>query len=300
MSKIIKSASVIILAIYMLCACEGSGDNADDSAEKDQSNNKTIGSSSNTNETTGDNMESNDPAIKAFKSIKAFKDSKGNEYINYQMKNPDFTAEEVVTYVNIGLNREFYTDIVEIDDPDSITVLANKYCQLPSSYEPSDLVEIPSEYSMSWRELYLRQEALEQFIKLCNDAKEKELNIFASSAYRSYSYQNELYNNYVNSDGKENADRYSSRAGHSEHQTGLAIDVRTLEVEYEDFGSTDEYQWVKENAHKYGYVIHYTEENEWITGFMTEAWHLRYIGVEHATKVYQSELVLDAYLVNLD
>lgn len=291
MNKIIKSASAIILAIYMLCACDGSGDNTDNSTDN---------SSSNTNETSGDNMESNDPAIKAFKSIKAFKDDKGNEYLDYQKENPDFTAEEVVTYVNIGLNRDFYTDIVEIDNPDSITVLANKYRQLPSSYEPSDLVEIPSEYSMSWRELYLRNEALEQFIKLCDDAKEKGLNIYASSAYRSYSYQSELYNNYVSSDGKENADRYSSRAGHSEHQTGLAIDVRTLEEDYENFGLTDEYQWVKQNAHKYGFVIHYTEENEWITGFMTEAWHLRYIGSDHATKVYQSELVLDAYLVNLN
>lgn len=318
MSKVLKSAIVFTLSIAFLSACVNDNDSSQSSEFRSKSENSSQTDTSipsNTNELVGENstVENNenskpkidssddvDDVIEAFKLISSFKTEKSNEYIDYQKKNPDFSAEEVVIYVNIGLNREFYTDIVEIENPDSITVFANKYRQLPKGYEPSDLKKIPEEYSKSWRELYLREEALEQFIKLCDDAKEKGLNIYASSAYRSYSYQSELYNNYVNSDGKENADRYSSRAGHSEHQTGLAIDVRTNEVEYEKFGSTEEYQWVKQNAHKYGYVIHYTEENEWITGFITEAWHLRYIGVEHATKVHESGLVLDAYLVNLN
>lgn len=305
MCKVIKSATAFLLAITMLCACKENSDSSDDSSEKETlkntiTTNVPSDSSTSKNDSTQDTPPDVTTPNDAFSAIATFKNDKGDEYIDYQKKNPDFSAEEVVTYVNIGLNREFYTNIVEINNPDSITVFANKYRQLPKDYEPSDLKKIPSEYGKSWRELYLREEALDAFIKLCDDARKKGYNIFASSAYRSYSYQNELYNNYVDADGKANADRYSSRAGHSEHQTGLAIDVRTLDVEYEQFGTTEEYQWVKQNAHKYGYVIHYTDKNEWITGFMTEDWHLRYIGVEHATKVYESNLVLDAYLVNLN
>ena len=248
------------------------------------------------------NSNADESAIADFKSISTFKSNKGNDYVEYQKKNPNFSAEEIVTYVNLGLNRNFYTGIEQIKNPDSLLVLSNKYRQLPKNYEPSDLELIPDKYSKATRKLYLRKEALTAFQKMCDAARADGFNIFASSAYRGYSYQYDLYNNYVASDGKENADRYSSRAGHSEHQTGLVLDVRNLDKVYDDFGSTPEYQWVLKNAHKYGYVVHYTEEGEWITGFMKEEWHLRYIGVEHATKVHDSNAILDAYLIqfNLD
>ena len=120
---------------------------------------------------------------------------------------------------------------------------------------------------------------------MASAAKEEGYTIRAVSTYRSYSYQNTLYNNYANRDGYEKADTYSARPGYSEHQTGLAVDVDNAKISYTSFGQTKEFAWMKENAHKYGYILRYTKENEFITGYMNEPWHYRYVGVEIATKM---------------
>lgn len=114
------------------------------------------------------------------------------------------------------------------------------------------------------------------------------------SGYRSYSTQSTLYNNYVRSDGKANADRYSARPGFSEHQTGLAFDLCNKAGQLVE--STREVNWIAANAHRYGFIVRYPYGKEHITGYMPEPWHLRYLGVETATKVYNSGLTLEEYL----
>ncbi len=306
--NILRNASILFLSVFVT-SCSNNQESYNSSITSTNSmqyNNTTSfdGTSQNaiTNQSTNDNTSIGNVSdeLSSFMAFSFFKSEKADDYIEYQSKNPDFTAEEVVTYVNLGLNHDFYTNIEEIENPDSTLVLSNKYRILPKDYEPADLELIPEKYSKSWRDLYLRKEALDAFIKMCDAAKADGMNIYAASAYRSYDYQVTLYNNYVESDGQEEADTYSSRPGHSEHQTGLVIDIRNEDKDYDDFGSTAEYQWILKNAHKYGFVVHYTEEGEWITGFMKEEWHIRYIGIEHAEKVVENNLVLDAYLIQFN
>ena len=118
-----------------------------------------------------------------------------------------------------------------------------------------------------------------------DDASDNGLNIWIQSGYRSYGFQKELYDNYVKEDGKEAADTYSARPGHSEHQTGLAFDLNTIT---DDFQYTNEGIWVNENCYKYGFILRYPKGKEEITGYKYESWHLRYVGVELATKLYNN------------
>ena len=130
---------------------------------------------------------------------------------------------------------------------------------------------------------------------LAKKASEEGYNIRAVSTYRSYSYQTNLYNNYVSQDGVEEADKYSARAGFSEHQTGLAVDVDNRETDFNNFENTKEFNWMLENAHKYGFILRYPKGKEFITGYMYEPWHFRYVGVEIATYIYQNNLTYEEY-----
>lgn len=136
--------------------------------------------------------------------------------------------------------------------------------------------------------------ALSQLQKMIADMQSLGLSISNSySGYRSYQYQSNLYQNYVNSYGQASADTFSARPGYSEHQTGLAFDL--IQPNGALLESPNEAQWVAQNAHKYGFIVRYQSGKESITGYMAEPWHVRYIGSE-ATNIYQSGLTLEEYL----
>lgn len=119
------------------------------------------------------------------------------------------------------------------------------------------------------------------------------------SGYRSYARQKQLYDAAVKADGVAKADTYIARPGHSEHQSGLTFDLKhrngQLMGRYNPDSARAEIDWVAQNAHTYGFVVRYPQGQEGITGFMYEPWHLRYLGEELATKVYQSGLTMEAY-----
>lgn len=175
---------------------------------------------------------------------------------------------------NKGYTIKNYYGITYIGD----VIIANKTYSLPSNYVPSNLVTING---------YIRvvDYVRDAFNELKSDATSLGLNIYASSGYRSYSDQNYIYNNYVSMDGKDNADTYSARAGYSEHQTGLAIDLNTVDS---SFDGTNESNWVKDNCYKYGFVIRYPKGKDNITGYMYEPWHIRYVGKDLAKKLYNN------------
>ena len=155
-------------------------------------------------------------------------------------------------------------------------LIANKTYALPSTYNPGT-----------------DDDAYNALDEMQTAAAEKGIVLFVVSGFRDYDTQEAIYNNYVSYDGKANADRYSARPGHSEHQTGLAFDLNELE---ESFGETREGRWLAENAHKYGFIIRYPKGKEGITGYMYEPWHVRYLGKDIATNVYNSGLTLEEYL----
>lgn len=169
----------------------------------------------------------------------------------------------------------------EVVEEDGLTyidgiLIANKSYSLPADYDPG-----------------VNQEAWDAFNEMASDAADEGLSIYISSDYRSYYDQERIYNNYVERDGQEAADTYSSRPGHSDHQTGLAFDLNSID---DSFGLTPESDWVAVNAHKYGFIIRFPEGKEDITGYQYEPWHIRYLGVEKATEVYESGLSLEEFL----
>lgn len=145
----------------------------------------------------------------------------------------------------------------------------------------------------------LNAEVLEQFEVMKADAKKEGLDINIRSGFRSTETQTMLYNNYVQRDGVEKANRYSAKPGHSEHETGLAIDISNGDYTTsigDWFNDTPQAKWLYENAHKYGFILRYPEGKEDITGYKYESWHYRYVGVEHSQYFNQNNLTLEEYL----
>ncbi len=223
-----------------------------------------------------------------YKSINNFNVDNYDRYENY-LNNTDLDIETVVTYVNIGLDNEQYTNINDIIDPYSVDVLVNKYNKLPDNFVPEDLISIPG-----YEYYKLDKVASEKLLELISAALVENIVIAPYSAYRSYTYQEGLYDRYASANGTAEADTYSARAGHSEHQTGLAVDIK--EPSYSSSTvSPETYEWILDNAHKYGFIVRYTENNTHITGYIEEPWHLRYLGEDLATKVVDSNLTYDEY-----
>lgn len=155
-------------------------------------------------------------------------------------------------------------------------LIANKTYKLPKNYNPGT-----------------NQKAYKAFKKMQSDAYKDGISLYIASGFRSYSYQKELYNRYKAIDGKEKADTYSARAGHSEHQTGLAFDINRPDS---SFDNTKEAKWLEKNCTKYGFIIRYEKSKENITGYKYESWHVRYLGKGLAKKISQSGKCLEEYL----
>ncbi|MGC5775282.1 M15 family metallopeptidase [Paenibacillus pabuli] len=182
----------------------------------------------------------------------------------------------------------------------AMTVIVNKQRSLPEGYEPNDLVEpnVPFSFDGPHEKRHMRKEAAEALEKLFAGAKADNIELRAVSGYRSYQRQVSIYNNNVKTKGKEYTDRVSSVPGHSEHQTGLAIDVSSPSVGNaleEVFGTSKEGQWLAEHAAEYGFIIRYPKGEEGITGYVYEPWHIRYVGTDLAPDVVKSGLTLEEY-----
>lgn len=178
------------------------------------------------------------------------------------------------------------TDSVNKEEPDievkdGITyvdgiLLVNKTYGLPKDYDPK-----------------VNKEALAALKELQADAEALGFELPLISGYRSYKTQEKLYNKYVKKDGEEQANTYSAKPGHSEHQTGLAFDVGSVD---RSFANTDEAKWLEQNCHLYGFIIRYPKDKTSITGYIYEPWHIRYLGINTAKKVMESGLSLEEYL----
>jgi LAS superfamily LD-carboxypeptidase LdcB len=229
------------------------------------------------------------------KKLDFFKDDYLDRYIEYKDKHPELDDETIVVYVNIGLDKDFYTDVKDSPNKYTNTVLANKIYYLGDDYVPKDLTTINNSYSSGNKQM--TKDAALAFEEMARDAKKSGYTVRAVSTYRSYSYQTNLYNNYAKQDGTAKADTYSARAGYSEHQTGLAVDVDNAKVSYTKFGTTKEFGWMKDNAYKYGFILRYTKETEFITGYMNEPWHYRYVGKDIAKYIYEHPMTYEEYYV---
>lgn len=202
---------------------------------------------------------------------------------------------------NKGTSSQENSHIVIIKEPNDILVLVNKERALPSDYVPSDLV-IPNvnfPFTEDLPKKYMREVAARALEELFQKAKEDNIELFATSGYRSYNTQKSIFEANVRRKGEKEANKTSAYPGQSEHQTGLAMDVTSRSVGFgleESFGDVKEGIWVRENAHKFGFIVRYPKGKERITGYSYEPWHLRYVGKEVAEAITAAGITLEEYL----
>ena len=189
-----------------------------------------------------------------------------------------------------GAKIETKNGITKIDG----IIIVNKDYSIQDSYKPTNTYKKLTDATKSCANCIV-DEVYKAFLSMQEDAKNNNFKLWIQSGYRSYNYQKMLYENYVKKDGEEKANMYSAKAGHSEHQTGLSIDLNTVTT---SFANTKEGIWVNENAYKYGFIIRYPKDKEDETGYSYEPWHLRYVGIELASILYNNGdwITLESYL----
>ena len=226
--------------------------------------------------------------------ITYFNDAYIDRYIKYKNENPDLDIEKVIIDVNIGLDKEVYTEAEKAINLNTPTILVNKYYYLEKDYVPNNLEKVSTNYALSNMKLVnVAKDAYEEMAKAAQKDKRK---LVIMSAYRSYDYQVNLYNRYAKKDGADKADTYSGRPGFSEHQTGLAFDLYNGKTVYTRFEETKEFDWMQENAYKYGFILRFPKDKEKETGYVYEAWHYRYVGKEIAKEIKEKNISLEEYI----
>ena len=197
----------------------------------------------------------------------------------------------ITILIVFSMNKNKVNHNINIEkEKDYKYILVNKKNKLKSDFIPNNLVEVKF---CSLDNFYLEEETANAYEQMCLDSINEGLNISITSAYRSYDEQKELYNTYLKLYGKSYVDKYVAVPGHSEHQTGLAIDLESLKCDI--FRNSKEYLWVKENAHNYGFIIRYQEGKEKITGYGAEEWHIRYVGKNAAEYIYKNNITFEEY-----
>ena len=258
--------AVFILVIIFVLAFKGCN-------SKKRNNDKTAGTTTET--TTDDNKtatENNSENRKSeeFQDVSTSSDN-----------SPDYSGSQYADSQSVSSKGFSIRTINGITYVDGV-LIANKTYSLPSDFIPQD-PEVPVTSQRSTTSL--DRTLMSAWRTMQADASSQGLNIYIASAYRSYSYQVNLYNSYVARDGKAAADTYSSRPGNSEHQTGLCFDLNSID---DSFGDTAEGRWVNDNCYKYGFCIRFPKGKDAYTGYQYESWHLRYVGKDLAEKLYNN------------
>lgn len=216
-----------------------------------------------------------------------------DRYLAYLKVNPDKTIKDVVAIVNTNNDHDHYTKIIKTDTTKENLMLVNKYYYLTNTFVPKNLTNMSLTYA--YEEQAIGEEVYNNFIALSKAAKKDGFTLVANSSYRDYKTQEGLYQQRVNAVGEEAADSSVARPGHSEHETGLALDITGLYQSGDVFTTSAEYTWMLENAYIYGFILRYPEDKEYLTGYEFEAWHYRYVGQEVATKLKDLGITFDEY-----
>lgn len=236
-------------------------------------------------------------------------DSQISNFENLIKEYPSYNKDKLKLYyevyslsnnLNEALNKVNYENFFSLNVQNDIDyylkgnnhILVNPKYTLSSTYVPNNLVSILEVEQIKRKDetIMLEEMTYNAYKQMFEDAKKHGLKLVVFSGYRSFEKQLNIYIN--------NPDpRYVARAGHSEHQTGLAIDISTLDTGLTDyFEQTNEFKYLRDNAYKYGFILRYPKNKENITGYNYEPWHYRYVGIEVATFIYENKLTLEEYL----
>jgi len=213
-----------------------------------------------------------------------------DRYNAWAAAHPEDTPETTVLQVNMDRDLAFYENVQIVSDPDSLTVLVNKNHALSAEYAPQ--VEA---LGYGYGSGSLRPEAAKAFRAMSDAARKDGISLRSVSAYRSFKTQKSLYARYLRYNSQATVDTFSARPGSSEHQTGLALDINTANVQAH-FEKTPAYAWLKEHCAEYGFMLRYPLGKEAITGYRFEPWHYRYVGTEIAKTCMEQEITYEEYL----
>ncbi|WP_175639555.1 M15 family metallopeptidase [Metabacillus schmidteae] len=247
------------------------------------------------------------------KSMPFLSGQQGQNYTQTEQieKNDEINEPKEEIDEDFLLESEYFNQVKQvngnniIENPTNLLVMVNKDFVLPSDYEPNDLVVPNVEFSFGDQDVpkkYIRKVAADALEELFQLADKDGIELFAVSGYRSYSRQEGIFNVEKQDKGEEYALQAVALPGQSEHQSGLAMDISSRSVNLEiteEFGETKEGKWVKENAHRAGFIIRYPDNKESITGYQYEPWHLRYVGKEKAAIMYEKDLTLEEYFLKV-
>lgn len=213
-----------------------------------------------------------------------------DRYVKYSSETGE-DEETTVLFVNLSMDTDDYVNPVKTS-AFSIDMLVNKHYKLDEDFVPDDLVEFDQEYCNDEVQEGNR-EAVVAFKNMYEAAKKEGLGLVINSSYRSYQDQENICNTFKDLYGEGYVTKYVALPGFSEHQTGLAFDIGSTSSKV--FAESKEYEWMKENAYKYGFILRFTKSNAYITGFRSEPWHYRYVGKKVAKYIYDNNISLEEY-----
>ena len=205
----------------------------------------------------------------------------------------DLDTNTIVSLVNSNRDYAFYTNVNLADKSKKETMLVNKYYSLSKDYVP-ELVTLNESYTtLSSR---ATKEVSNAFSTMVEDAKKQNLTIYCQNGYRSYDSQNYIFNDMRRSKGDEYTNLHEARAGFSEYQTGLSLElIHGKNQNQNEFKDSKEFAWLKENAYKYGFILRYPEGKENITGFAYKPYYFRYVGKNPAKTIWRENITLEEY-----
>ena len=197
------------------------------------------------------------------------------------------STSDIIAVVNVGRDLDPEEYATHCDTTKGYLMLVNRLHYLDENYKPRHLVTINKNFT--YEENKADSAAVEAFVAMQQDCKQQTgAQLMVNSAYRSFKQQIATY--------KRNDKRFVARAGKSEHQTGLALDITSLQHPMRGpFDTSVEGVWMRDNCHKYGFILRYPKKQSHILGYSYEPWHLRYVGVETATRVHDEGITYDEY-----
>lgn len=213
-----------------------------------------------------------------------------DRYVHYSDETGE-DEETTVLFVNLDMDKEDYTDAYLIKDF-SVDMLVNKHRRLSEDFVPDGLSKIDEKYAAE-DGMRASKIAINAFIEMSKASEKEGYGIVINSAYRSYEDQEEINNTYLELYGQSYVDRYVAKPGFSEHQTGLCFDIGSRNSRV--FADSKEYEWMLDNAYKYGFILRFPKKYETITGFRAEPWHYRYVGKKVAKYIYENNITLEEY-----
>ena len=228
---------------------------------------------------------------------KYFLEKNLEDYKEYINKNNETDYAKVISIVNVHANHKWYQLELNTNEDLEMLMNVNKFYALSETYTPENLKNIDLTYAYDEEgKNKLIDYAYDKFLELWQAANDQGFYLMVTSSYRDYESQKEIYDYRVSNWGERKADETAARPGHSEHQTGLVIDMTSkTEPLADSFTDSKAYKWLKENAYKYGFIERYPEGKTYLTGYSPESWHWRYVGLEAAKTMHDEDITFDEY-----